>query len=180
MSVLTYDKNTFYKNGKEHRIISGAMHYFRIPRKYWRDRLEKLYQCGFNTVETYVCWNLHEPEEGVFDFSDNLDLAAYIDEAKEVGLDVYLRPGPYICAEWEFGGLPYWLHKYPDMSLRCNDETYLEKVTPYLERVLAIAKPRMAISIVPDRWGSIITRPQVIASKQPKGKKPCLKVFIFL
>ena len=144
MSVLTYDKNTFYKNGKEHRIISGAMHYFRIPRKYWRDRLEKLYQCGFNTVETYVCWNLHEPEEGVFDFSDNLDLAAYIDEAKEVGLDVYLRPGPYICAEWEFGGLPYWLHKYPDMSLRCYDETYLEKVTPYLEQVLAIAKPRMA------------------------------------
>jgi len=151
MSVLTYNKNSFLKNGKEHRILSGAMHYFRIPRAYWRDRLEKLRQCGFNTVETYVCWNLHEPEEGVFDFTGNLDLAAYIDEAKDVGLDVYLRPGPYICAEWEFGGLPYWLHKYPEMSLRCYDETYLKKVTPYLEKVLEIASPRMA-----EKGGNII------------------------
>lgn len=151
MSVITYNENSFFKNGKEHRILCGAMHYFRIPREYWRDRLEKLRQCGFNTVETYVCWNLHEPEEGVFDFTGNLDLAAYIDEAKDVGLDVYLRPGPYICAEWEFGGLPYWLHKYPLMSLRCYDETYLSKVTPYLEKVLEIASPRMA-----EKGGNIV------------------------
>ncbi len=151
MSVLTYNEHTFLKNGVEHRILSGAMHYFRIPREYWRDRLEKLYQCGFNTVETYVCWNLHEPEEGVFDFSGNLDLATYIDEAKAVGLDVYLRPGPYICAEWEFGGLPYWLHKYPEMSLRCYDSKYLEKVSPYLEKVLEIASPRMA-----EKGGNIV------------------------
>lgn len=144
MSVLTFQKDKFFKNGKEHRILSGAMHYFRIPREYWRDRLEKLRQCGFNTVETYVCWNLHEPEEGVFDFTGNLDLAAYIDEAKAVGLDVYLRPGPYICAEWEFGGLPYWLHDYPRMSLRCYDEAYLEKVDIYLNKIFGIARPRMA------------------------------------
>lgn len=151
MSVLTYNQNTFLKNGKEYRILSGAIHYFRTPRAYWRDRLEKLRQCGFNTVETYVCWNLHEPEEGAFDFSGNLDLAAYIDEAKNVGLDVYLRPGPYICAEWEFGGFPYWLHKYPEMSLRCYDETYLKKVSPYLEKVLEIASPRMA-----EKGGNVI------------------------
>ena len=144
MSVLTYNSNSFLKNNAEHRILCGAMHYFRIPREYWRDRLEKLYQCGFNTVETYVCWNLHEPEEGVFNFEGNLDLAAYIDTAKEVGLDVYLRPGPYICAEWEFGGLPYWLHKYPNMPLRCYDEKYLTKVEPYLKRIFDIAAPRMA------------------------------------
>ncbi len=144
MSVLTFDSTSFYKNGVKHRILSGAMHYFRIPREYWKDRLEKLRQCGFNTVETYVCWNLHEPEEGVFDFTGNLDLGAYIDVAKEVGLDVYLRPGPYICAEWEFGGLPYWLHKYPNISLRCYDKLYLKKVTPYLEKVFDIARPRMA------------------------------------
>ena len=144
MSVLTFKNDKFLKNGREHRVLSGAMHYFRIPREYWRDRLEKLRQCGFNTVETYVCWNLHEPEEGVFDFTGNLDLGAYIDEAKSVGLDVYLRPGPYICAEWEFGGLPYWLHKYPNMALRCYDKTYLEKVSPYLEKILDIARPRMA------------------------------------
>ncbi len=144
MSVLTFEKDKFLKNGKEHRVLSGAMHYFRIPREYWHDRLEKLRQCGFNTVETYVCWNLHEPEEGVFDFTGNLDLGAYIDEAKSVGLDVYLRPGPYICAEWEFGGLPYWLHNYPRMSLRCFDEAYLEKVDIYLDKIFEIARPRMA------------------------------------
>ena len=144
MSVLTFGNDKFYKNGKEHRILSGAMHYFRIPREYWRDRLEKLRQCGFNTVETYVCWNLHQPEEDVFDFTGNLDLGAYIDEAKAVGLDVYLRPGPYICAEWEFGGLPYWLHNYPKMSLRCYDVNYLEKVDVYLGKIFEIARPRMA------------------------------------
>ena len=144
MSVLTFKKDKFFKNGKEHRVLSGAMHYFRISREYWHDRLEKLRQCGFNTVETYVCWNLHEPKEGVFDFTGNLDLGAYIDEAKAVGLDVYLRPGPYICAEWEFGGLPFWLHDYPRMCLRCFDEAYLEKVDIYLDKIFEIARPRMA------------------------------------
>ena len=116
MAILTYDEKQFYLDGKPYRIISGAMHYFRIPREYWRDRLMKLKECGFNTLETYTCWNLHEPEEGRFDFTGMLDLAAYIDLAAELGLNVILRPGPYICSEWDFGGLPAWLLKYDKMT----------------------------------------------------------------
>ena len=136
MSLLTYNKDKFYLDDKEFTIISGAMHYFRIPREYWYDRLLKLKECGFNTVETYTCWNLHEPEEGVFDFSGMLDLEAYIEIAQELGLYVILRPGPYICAEWEFGGLPAWLLTYKDMDIRCNDELYISKVDRYLKELL--------------------------------------------
>ena len=107
------------------------MHYFRIPREYWRDRLLKLKECGFNCVETYTCWNLHEPREGEYDFSGMLDVAEYVKTAEELGLYVILRPGPYICAEWDFGGLPAWLHKYPGMQFRCYNEIYLEKVRKY-------------------------------------------------
>jgi len=106
MGILTYNEKTFLMDGKPYTILSGAMHYFRIPREYWHDRLLKLKEIGFNTVETYTAWNLHEREEGVFDFTGMLDVAAYVDEAAALGLNVILRPGPYICSEWEFGGLP--------------------------------------------------------------------------
>ncbi|MBR2384061.1 MAG: beta-galactosidase, partial [Clostridia bacterium] len=101
MGNITYDNDNFYKDGKKHVILAGAMQYFRIPREYWYDRLLKLKECGFNTVETYTCWNLHEPREGEFNFSGNLDVVKYIETAKELGLDVILRPGPYICAEMD-------------------------------------------------------------------------------
>ena len=131
MGIITYNDKSFLMDGKEYTIVSGAMHYFRIPRPYWRDRLDKLKQGGFNTVETYTCWNLHEPKEGEFDFSGMLDLGAYIDEAASLGLNVILRPGPYICSEWEFGGLPAWLLSYENIALRCMDERFLSKVRRY-------------------------------------------------
>ena len=131
MGIITYNDKSFLMDGKEYTIVSGAMHYFRIPRAYWHDRLDKLKQCGFNTVETYTCWNLHEPREGEFDFSGMLDLGAYIDEAAKLGLNVILRPGPYICSEWEFGGLPAWLLSYENIALRCMDERFLSKVRRY-------------------------------------------------
>lgn len=143
MSEFAYSGNHFIKDGEEYTIISGAMHYFRIPREYWRDRLTKLKECGFNTVETYTCWNLHEPQEGVFDFSGMLDLEAYIDIAAELGLNVILRPGPYICAEWEFGGLPAWLLNYKDMDIRCNDEIFISKVERYYKELLRRVVPKL-------------------------------------
>ena len=136
MNKLTYDSNSFYIDGEPIQIVSGAMHYFRIPREYWRDRLLKLKECGFNTVETYTCWNLHEPSEGVFDFSGMLDIDEYLKIATELGLYIILRPGPYICAEWELGGLPAWLLTYENMALRCMDEAYLSKVRRYYTELL--------------------------------------------
>ncbi len=144
MGILTYKGTEFYLDGKPFQIISGAMHYFRIPREYWHDRLLKLKECGFNTVETYTCWNLHERREGEFDFSGNLDIEAYIDEASALGLNVILRPGPYICAEWELGGLPSWLLTYENMPLRCYDEVFLSKVRRYYSELLQRIRPRLA------------------------------------
>lgn len=144
MAILTYKGNKFFLDGEEYTIISGAMHYFRIPREYWHDRLLKLKECGFNTVETYTCWNLHEPKENVFDFSGMLDLEAYIDIAKELELNVILRPGPYICAEWEMGGLPAWLLNYPNLTIRCNDELFISKVERYYNELLGRIVPKLS------------------------------------
>lgn len=144
MAILTYKGNKFFLDGEEYTIISGAMHYFRIPREYWHDRLLKLKECGFNTVETYTCWNLHEPRENVFDFSGMLDLEAYIDIANELGLNVILRPGPYICAEWEMGGLPAWLLNYPNLTIRCNDELFISKVERYYNELLGRIVPKLS------------------------------------
>ena len=106
MPILTYNQNEFLLDGKPYQIISGAVHYFRIVPEYWEDRLKKLKACGFNTVETYTCWNLHERKEGEFDFSGMLDIERFISIAEKLELNIIIRPGPYICAEWEFGGLP--------------------------------------------------------------------------
>lgn len=144
MGILTYKGKSFYMDGKPFVVISGAMHYFRIPREYWYDRLLKLKECGFNCVETYTCWNLHEPVEGQFDFSGMLDLEAYIQTAAELGLFVILRPGPYICSEWDLGGLPAWLLKYKDINLRCMDELYLSKVRRYYNELLERLRPHFA------------------------------------
>ena len=123
---LSYDNNNFLLDGEKFTILSGTIHYFRVVEEYWEDRLKKLKNCGFNTVETYSPWNYHERKEGEFDFSGNLNVAKFIQTAQNLGLNVILRPGPYICAEWEMGGLPSWLLKYKEMHLRCNDKLFLE------------------------------------------------------
>ena len=108
MDTFTYKNKQFYWNGQPFQVRSGAMHYFRIPAYYWEDRLLKLKECGFNTVETYIAWNVHEEKEGVFDFSGEKDFGAFLDVAAKLGLKAIVRPGPYICAEWEMGGFPPW------------------------------------------------------------------------
>lgn len=131
----------FYLNGEKIKIISGGVHYFRIVPEYWQDRLEKLKALGCNTVETYIPWNLHEKEKGKFDFSGMLDIARFVKIAGELGLWVILRPSPYICAEWEFGGLPYWLLKEDGMKLRCMYEPYLKHVREYYESLFKVIAP---------------------------------------
>ena len=134
MSKILVGKDKIYIDGKETKIVSGAMHYFRIHPEYWEDRLLKLKEAGCNCVETYVAWNLHEKREGQFDFSGWLDLGIYIDMAKEMGLYAIIRPGPYICSEWDFGGMPWWILKEQDIALRCANPTFLSKITPYMKR----------------------------------------------
>ena len=101
----------FALDGKPFQIISGEMHYARVPRAYWRQRLRMAKAMGLNTITTYVFWNVHERQPGVYDFSGQYDVAEFIREAQQEGLYVILRPGPYACAEWEWGGYPAWLLK---------------------------------------------------------------------
>lgn len=144
MQRLTVKNKNFYKGGKQHYVYSGAIHYFRLLPSCWRDRMEKLKNCGFNTVETYTCWSLHERKENQFDFSGRLDLGKFIDMAGELGLDVIIRPGPYICAETDFGGMPSWLLNYPGIGLRSFDPIFLEKTERYFKELSKIIKPRLA------------------------------------
>lgn len=97
-------EDDFYLDGKPFKILSGAIHYFRIPAEDWYHSLYNLKALGFNTVETYVAWNLHEPVEGEFDFEGDLDLEKFLQIAQDLGLYAIVRPSPFICAEWEFGG----------------------------------------------------------------------------
>src|SRR6185437_11502628 len=112
----------FLVDGAPLQIISGEMHYARIARAYWRHRMRMAKAMGLNTIATYVFWNYHELRPGVFDFhTGNRDLAEFIRDAQEEGLWVILRPGPYACAEWHFGGLPSYLLKTPAVAVRSND-----------------------------------------------------------
>ena len=125
----------FRLDGRAFLIRSGSMHYPRVPRPYWRDRMRKLHALGLNTLCTYVFWNAHEPQPGKFDFSGNLDLAAYIRTARQEGLWVILRPGPYICTEWDFGGFPAWLLAPPAMPVRSADPRFLAAAERYMRQV---------------------------------------------
>lgn len=129
-------KEDFYWNGEPLKIISGSIHYFRVVPEYWEDRLLKLKAMGCNTVETYIPWNIHEPKENEFNFEGINNIHQFIQTAHDLDLFVIVRPSPYICAEWEFGGLPSWLLKDRNMRVRTAYEPYLEKVERFFERLL--------------------------------------------
>lgn len=136
MGTFRINNTQFWLDNRPFRILAGAMHYFRIPPEYWDDRLYKLRAMGLNTLETYVAWNLHEPKPGEFHFDGGLDLVKYIQLAASHGLQVIVRPGPYICSEWDFGGLPAWLLKDPQMQVRSSYSPFLHAVDRYLEALL--------------------------------------------
>ena len=134
--IFSFSKNDFLLDGKPFQIISGEMHPARIPREYWRNRIQMAKAMGCNTIAVYVFWNYLETSQGKWDFSsENRDVAGFIKICKEEGMWVLLRPGPYVCAEWDFGGLPSYLLQTPDIKIRCMDATYMAAVTRYITRL---------------------------------------------
>lgn len=133
--TFTWKGTDFLLDGQPFQIRSGELHYNRIPRAYWKDRLLKAKAMGLNTICTYVFWNEHEPEQDKWDFKDNNDVAAFVKEAQKQGLWVIVRPGPYVCSEWEWGGYPYWLANIKDLKIRQNDPKFLNLTDRYLQEV---------------------------------------------
>lgn len=145
MSALTTSSDGFLLHGQPFRIISGAMHYFRIHPDQWADRLRKARLMGLNSVETYVPWNLHQPDpDGPLVLDGFLDLPRYLGLARDEGLHVLLRPGPFICAEWDDGGLPSWLIADPDIRLRSSDPRFTGAFDRYLDLLLPPLLPYTA------------------------------------
>ncbi|MBB4980934.1 MULTISPECIES: glycoside hydrolase family 35 protein [Streptomyces] len=135
---LTVDGHRFLRGGHEHRVVSAAVHYFRIHPGLWRDRLQRLQAMGCNTVELYIAWNFHQPTPGPARFGGWHDVAGFIREADALGLDVIARPGPYICAEWDLGGLPAWLLADESMRLRTSDPAYLAAVDQWFDQLIPV------------------------------------------
>lgn len=150
-STFSIGENDFLLDGKPFLIRCGEMHFARIPREYWAHRLRMAHAMGLNTVCAYLYWNTHEPEQGKFDFSGDADAAEFCRLAQAEGLKVILRPGPYSCAEWDFGGFPYWLLKTPDIKVRTQDPRYLEVAKRYL---LAVGQQLAPLQVT--RGGPII------------------------
>ncbi|XP_036174507.1 beta-galactosidase-1-like protein isoform X2 [Myotis myotis] len=134
--VVDREHDRFLLDGAPFRYVSGSLHYFRVPRVLWADRLFKMQMSGLNAVQLYVPWNYHEPEPGVYNFNGSRDLIAFLKEASIANLLVILRPGPYICAEWEMGGLPAWLLRKPNIHLRTSDPDFLAAVDSWFKVLL--------------------------------------------
>jgi beta-galactosidase len=140
--TFTLGTTEFLLDGNSFQIISGEMHPSRIPAAYWRNRIQMAKAMGCNTISVYIMWNYHEPQEGVYDFeSENRNLAEFFRIVAEEGLWLIVRPGPYVCAEWEFGGIPPYLLRIPDIKLRCMDTRYMAAAEKYMAKLAAVIKP---------------------------------------
>ena len=144
MNKLTFDRDSFYLDGTPFKIIAGDIHYFRIHKNDWGRVLDLALEFGLNTVQTYVPWNAHEPARGKFNFTEELDLAAYLELCHQKGLKVLLRPSPYICSEWDFGGLPARLLKDRGLTPRTSDPKFLAEVESYYNYLIPIFRPYLA------------------------------------
>ncbi len=132
--TFVFDKQDFLLDGKPMQLISGEMHPARIPAEYWKQRIQMAKAMGCNTIAAYIFWNYHETEPGIFDFqTDNHNIARFVKLVQEEGMYLILRPGPYVCAEWDFGGLPAYLLAIPDIKVRCMDSRYTQAVERYIK-----------------------------------------------
>ena len=141
MSRFDIGETDFLLDGQPFRVLSGALHYFRVHPDLWRDRIVKARQMGLNTIETYIAWNEHSPTPGTFLTDGGLDVARFLRIVQEEGMHAIVRPGPYICAEWDNGGLPAWLFQDAAVGIRRSEPRYLSHVTAFLESVYDIVQP---------------------------------------
>lgn len=144
-------EDDFLLDGRPHRILSGAIHYFRVHPDQWADRIDKARRMGLNTIETYVAWNLHAPTPEGWRSGGGLDLGGFLDAVAAAGMHAIVRPGPYICAEWDNGGLPPWLFENRATGIRANEPVYMSAVCDYLRRVYDVVVPRQV-----DRGGPVV------------------------
>jgi len=151
VTTFSIGETDFLRDGEPHRILSGAIHYFRVHPDQWADRIRKARLMGLNTIETYVAWNAHEPRRGEWDATGQNDLGRFLDLVAAEGMDAIVRPGPYICAEWHNGGLPVWLTRDERIRLRSSDPLFLAEVGAFLRRVYEIVAPRQI-----DRGGPVV------------------------
>jgi beta-galactosidase len=141
-AAIDFDNRGFLIHGQRTFIASAGIEYARVPRALWRDRLLKIKRAGFNCVEIYTFWNDHEIKPGVFDFTGDKDVGAFLDLAHQLGLYITVRVGPYVCAEWENGGFPMWLRFQPGMRARCDDPTYMKLADGWYDQILPIIASR--------------------------------------
>ncbi|ROR73484.1 glycoside hydrolase family 35 protein [Bogoriella caseilytica] len=141
MSTFEIGPEHFLLDGREHQILSGAMHYFRIHPEQWADRIATAQAMGLNTIETYVAWNFHAPQRGEFRTEGQHDLARYLRLIHDAGMHAIVRPGPYICAEWDSGGIPAWLLADPQVQMRRSEPRYLAAVQEYFDALLPLIAP---------------------------------------
>lgn len=142
MSKFNFEvKEDFYVDGSKLKIISGSIHYFRSMPNTWEDKIIKLKALGANTVETYVPWNLHEPYEGEWNIDNNLNLPLFLEIATKHEMLIIVRFGPYICAEHDFGGFPWWLLNKEGIKLRCDNDVFLNECDKYLKKIIETIKP---------------------------------------
>lgn len=142
MPTFEIGDRDFLLDGRPHQVISGALHYFRVHPDQWADRIRKARLMGLNTIETYVAWNVHAPQRGRFDLDGPRDLGRFLDLVADEGLHAIVRPGPYICAEWDGGGLPGWLLADPDVGVRRHEPRYLSAIEQYYDQLLPLVAER--------------------------------------
>jgi beta-galactosidase len=142
MPTFEIGERDFLLDGRPHQVISGALHYFRVHPEQWADRIRKARLMGLNTIETYVAWNFHAPERGRFDLDGRRDLGRFLDLVAAEGLHAIVRPGPYICAEWDGGGLPGWLLADPEVGVRRHEPRYLAAIEQYYDQLLPLVVER--------------------------------------
>jgi beta-galactosidase len=177
----------FLLDGKPMKVYSGEIHYPRIPREYWKQRLQMVKAMGLNTIATYVFWNYHNSNPGVWDWSnDNHNLREYLKTAQEVGLYVILRPGPYVCGEWDFGGYPWWYSLNKEMVIRSNNKPFLDSCKNYLTQLREQVKGLhiseggpIIMTQIENEFGSYVAQRKDIPLEEHKAYSKAIETILY-